>query len=96
MGAQPPPLQTRCSQHGFGRDSYALKQNLPAKKRERAGATPHLQTQFLQHGFGRDSNALKQACPALRALRKKRAGGLGGRSPHLLQTQCSQPGCGML
>ena len=34
-GAQPPPhLQTQCSQHGFGRDSYALKQTCPAKKKE--------------------------------------------------------------
>ena len=32
--SHPPHLQTQCSQHGFGRDSYALKQTCPAKKKE--------------------------------------------------------------
>ena len=54
-------LQTQCSHHGFGRDSYALKQALPGFKRLGGGgaARPNLQTQCPHHGFGRDSHALK-------------------------------------
>ena len=81
-GRSPPHLQTQCSHHGFGRDWYALKQNLPAKKQEPGGwgRGGHPLCKRNSCNTGLEGTRMLGSRPA-RLKTKKKSGGVGGGPP---------------